>query len=173
MKYIHQEFPSFYKLKLRFFTTYIWPHPFAMATIYCLLSNSLKDRLNNFYRRCLRIIYHLFECPTSDLYKKLQLPTLEQRYHKSLIKRLNNIEQHEQELIACCLMNKRVINSTHSHYTERSHIQALPRGRPSTRLTNFYQSSPTYFDKLLQFANPDLYHQATPATTTTNSPITP
>ena len=75
VKHIHCQFPSFYKLKLRFFTIYIWPHLFALASIYCLLSESLKERINSFYRRCLRIIYYLFQCSTIDFHTKLSLPT--------------------------------------------------------------------------------------------------
>jgi hypothetical protein len=104
MKYIHRQFPSYDKLKLLFFTTYIWPHLSAMAAIYYLLSDTLRERINSFYRTC-----HLFECPTIiDLHKKFRLSTLKENFQKSLIKWLNNIEQFEQELLARYLMNKTI-----------------------------------------------------------------
>ena len=65
LKHIHRQFPTFFKLKHLFFSTYILPHLYSLSTIYCLLSNTLKERLNSFYRRCLRMKYHLFECPTA------------------------------------------------------------------------------------------------------------
>jgi hypothetical protein len=151
LKYIHRRFPSFFKLKQRFFNTYVWPHLHAMSSLYCLLSKTQKDRINGFYRRCLRIIYHLFQCPSDDLQKVFHLPTLEERYRKSLIKRLNNIQRHEQELIGCYLMHKNIVNTTRHHYLEEACIQAMPRGRPSTRMITFYSDSLSYFDKLLYF----------------------
>jgi hypothetical protein len=105
------------------------------------------------YRRCLRITYHLFECSTINLHTKFLLPTLEEKFQKSLMKWLNNIEQYEQEIVACYLMNKTIFNTTHYHYTEKSCVQFLSRGRPSTHLNKFYQTSPTFFDKLVQFVN--------------------
>ena len=151
MKHIHRKYPSFFNLKLKFFNTYTWPHLHAMATIYCLMSNSLKGRINSFYRRCLRIIYHLFQCSTNDLHQIFHLPTLEEKYRKVLMRRLSNIEHHEQELIGCYLMHKSIVNETRRHYLEKPSIQALPRGRPSTRMTTFYDDSSTFFDKLLHF----------------------
>ena len=151
LKHIHRQYPTFYKLKLLFFNTYIWPHLLSMATIYCLLSNSLRERIDSFYRRCLRMIYYLFGCSTNDLHVKFKLPTLEEKLRKSLVKRLSSIERHEQELISCYIMNKTIINKTRQHYLEQPCISSLPRGRPSTRLIKFYQDSPTFFDKLLQF----------------------
>jgi len=75
-----------------------------MSTFYCLLSRTLKQKINGFYRRCLRIIYYLFQCPSNDLHETFHLPTLEERYRKSIVKRLINIEQNEQELIRCYLI---------------------------------------------------------------------
>jgi len=100
---------------------------------------------------CLRMIYHLFECPTKDLHLNFHLPTLEEKFRKSSVNRLSSIERHEQELISCYIMNKTIINKTRQHYQEKPCIPALPRGRPSTRLIKFYQDTPTFFDKLLQF----------------------
>ena len=167
IKYIHRQFPSFYKPKLRFFTIYIWPHLSALASIYCLLSDSLKKRINSFYRRCLRIIYYLFQCSTIDLHTKFSLPTLEEKFQKSLVKRLYNIEQHEQELITCYLMNKSIVNTTRHHYTEKPCIPSLPRGRLRTRIPRFYQNITTYFDKLLQFVHYHRYNQSAQTTAIT------
>jgi hypothetical protein len=63
------------KLKMKFFNTYIWPHMHMMATIY-YLSNTARERLAAFYRRCLRLIHFLFQCPTVDLHHHFQLPTI-------------------------------------------------------------------------------------------------
>ncbi len=57
LKFIHRQFLSFFKLKMKFFNTYIWPHMYMMATIYCLLSTTSRERLASFYRRCLRLIH--------------------------------------------------------------------------------------------------------------------
>ncbi len=153
LKHIHRRFPAFFKLKLRFFNTYTWPHLYAMSTIYCLLSKTLREKINSFYRKCLRMIYHLFQCPTTDLHETFRLPTLEEKYRKSLAKRLNNIQQHEQQLIECFLMHKNIVNKTCQHYHEKPCIQSMPRGRPSTRIRNFYNNSTTYLDNLLNFYN--------------------
>ena len=167
VKHIHRQFPFFYKIKLQFFTIYTWPHRFALAPIYCLLSDSLKERTNSFYRRCLRIIYHLFQCSTMDLHTKFLLSTLEEKFQKSLVRRRYNIEQHEQELIACYLMNKNIINTTCHPYTQKSCIPSLPKVRPSTRTTKFYQNTTTYFDKSLQFVHCHRYSQSAQTTATT------
>jgi hypothetical protein len=82
LKFIHRNFPSFSRLKMKFFNTYIWPHLFIMATIYCLISNTSRERLAAFYRRCLRLIHLLFQCPTEQLHQHFHLPTLERRYKK-------------------------------------------------------------------------------------------
>jgi hypothetical protein len=153
LKHIHRRFPSFFKLKLRFFNTYTWPHLYAISTIYCLLSKTLKEKINGFYRKCLRLIYHLFQCSTHNLHEIFRLPTLEQKYRKSLIKRLYNIQNYEQELIGCYLMHKNITNKTRQHYRETPCIQSLPRGRPSTRMITFFEDTTTYFDNLLNFFN--------------------
>ena len=111
LKYIHQRFPSFFKLKQRAFNTYIWPHLHSISSLYCLLSKSQKDKLNGFYRRCLHIIYHLFHCSTDDLHKVFRLPTLEDKFSKCVRKKVNNIALHERELIGCYLMHKNIVNT--------------------------------------------------------------
>ena len=59
LKYIHRPFPAAFQLKQNFFNTYIRPHLYVMATIYCLLSCTAQEQLNTFYRRCLRLIYSI------------------------------------------------------------------------------------------------------------------
>jgi hypothetical protein len=91
--------------------------------------------------------------PTSDLHEKFNLPTLADKYRKCLTKWLSHVQQHEQELIACYLMNKNVVNKTFQHYKEKPciQVQALPRARPSSKMTKFYDDSTTFLDKLLHF----------------------
>jgi len=126
---------------------YTWPHLYAMSIIYCLLSKTQKERINSFYRKCLRIIYHLFQCSTADLHEVFRLPTPEEKYRKCLAKQLNNIEQ---ELIGCYLIHKNVVNTARRHYLQKRCIPSMPSGRPSTRMTNFYNKSTTFLDKLLR-----------------------
>jgi hypothetical protein len=57
LKYIHRAFPVFFTLKMRFFQTYTWPHLYTLASIFCLFSTTSQNRVNSFYRRCLRLIY--------------------------------------------------------------------------------------------------------------------
>jgi hypothetical protein len=71
----------------------------------------------------------------------------EQEYRRCLIKRLNNMQNFEQELIGCYLMHKNISNKTRQHYRETPCIQSLPRGRPSTRMITFLEDTKTYFDK--------------------------
>ena len=70
-----------------------------MATIYCLFSNTSQERLAAFYRRCLRLIHLLFQCPTEDLHRHFHLPTIEKRYKKCLLKRMKNIQLYESTFI--------------------------------------------------------------------------
>jgi hypothetical protein len=154
MKYIHQQFPSFFTLKKRFFSTYTWPHIYLLSTIYCLMSNTAKERINGFYRRCLRIIYCLYQCPTIDLHDTFGLPTLTSRYKKCLINRVKSIQLHEPELISCYLLRKKVINVMAIHYTEKECIPWLQQGRPNNRIVAMYNNQEnmnTFFDKLLNF----------------------
>lgn len=92
LKYIHKQFPSFFKVKIKFFNTFIWPHLYMMGTTYCLFSRSSRERIAGFYQRCMKLIYYLFECSSEDLHQRFQLPTIEQKYTKCLRKRLKNIQ---------------------------------------------------------------------------------
>jgi hypothetical protein len=154
MKYIHQQFPSFFTLKKRFFSTYTWPHIYLLSTMYCLMSNTAKERINGFYRRCLRIIYCLYQCSTIDLHDTFGLPTLTSRYKKCLINRVKSIQLYEPELISCYLLRKKVINIMAIHYTEKECIPWLQQGRPNNRIVAMYSNQEnmnTFLDKLLNF----------------------
>ena len=156
LKYIHRPFPAAYQLKQRFFDTYVWPHLSILATIYCLLSNTSQKQLNALYRRNLRLIYCVFQCATSDLHQSLQLPTLESRLKKVLLKRLNNIQRNEKETVELFLADKTVANALHRHYNEKAYLPWMPKGRPNKRLTRLSEClHPTFLDKLFSFALTD------------------
>ncbi len=70
-------------------------------------------------------------------------------------------------------MNKTIINKTHQNYQEKPCIPSLPRGRPSTRLINFYQDTPTFFDKLIQFTIQSSSNQLTLSEDTSNLSLSP
>lgn len=154
LKFIHQQFPSFLELKLKFFNTYIWPHLYMLPTIYCLLSSTSRDRVAAFYRRCLRLIYCLFQCPTEDLHDHFKLPTIEQRFKKCLLKRLKTIQQYEPILIDTVLQNKQLINKLHNHYRIKANLRNMPTGRPNKRLAAFIDTdNSTFFDHLCEFVS--------------------
>ena len=85
---LYNQYQSAISLKFKFFQAYVWPHMFMMSSIYCLMSHSNQNRLDSFYRRCLRLIYCLFQCPTDDLHNHFKLPTLKDRFRMSLQKRI-------------------------------------------------------------------------------------
>ena len=153
MKFIHQQFPSYFKLKERFFSTYIWPHIYLLSTIYCLMSFTAKQRIDGFYRRCLRIIYCLYQCSTADLHDEFRLPTLTSRYKKCLLNRVKSIQLYEPDLISCYLLRKKVINIMASHYTEKACIPGLQKGRPNKKIIAMYnnEDTNTFLDHLLNF----------------------
>lgn len=53
-----------------------------MSPLYSLLSEQLQNKINNFYREYLRMIYHIFNCPTAQLRELFKLPALEEQYSK-------------------------------------------------------------------------------------------
>jgi hypothetical protein len=113
-----------------------------------------KHRINGFYRRCLRIIYCLYQCSTNDLHDTFGLPTLTSRYKKCLINRVKSIQLYEPELISCYLLRKKVINIMAIHYTEKECIPWLQQGRPNNRIVAMYSNQEnmnTFLDKLLNF----------------------
>ena len=154
LKYIHNKFPSYFNLKKKFFNTYAWPHMLMLSTIYCLLSTTAQNRINGFHRRCLRLIYCLFQCSNNDLHVTFNLPTLESQYKKCLINRLRAIQLYEPELIACYLSRKNITNITYNHYEEKPCIPWLQQGRPNNKIVEFYYNRQyliTFFDKLINF----------------------
>ena len=149
---LYNQYQSAISLKFKFFQAYVWPHMFMMSSIYCLMSHSNQNRLDSFYRRCLRLIYCLFQCPTNDLHNHFKLPTLKDRFRMSLQKRIKNIQQHEPDLLDFYLQFKQLKNVLFTHYQEKPCIKYLPAGRPSNRLTTLFTSAqPTYIDKLISF----------------------
>ena len=152
LKYIHRPFPAAFRLKQKFFNTYIWPHLYVLSTIYCLLSFSAQKQLNAFYRRCLRLIYSVFQCSTSDLHNSLQLPTLEFKLKNGLIKRLKNIQAYERDLVEQVLLDKNVSSILHQHYHDKPFLRGMPRGRPNKRISILGDcTQQTFFDRLCAF----------------------
>jgi len=144
LEHIHHQFPSFFTLKKRFFNTYAWPHLYTISTIYCLLSTTAKERINGFHRRCLRMIYCLYQCSTTDLHDTFGLPTLETEYKKCLMNRIKNIQLHELEFISCYLLRKYIVNIVKSHYKEKACIPWLQKGRPNKRIVAMYNDQNNY-----------------------------
>ena len=152
LKYIHRQFPSFNHLKLKFFNTYVWPHLYMLSTIYCMFSTTSRDRVAAFYRRCMRLIYQLFRCPTQELHSHFKLPTIEQRFKKSLLKRMTSIQRHESSLIDYTLQFKHLRNIMLHHYRVKPCIKYMPQGRPSKRFLSLLDTDiSTFFDLLCEF----------------------
>ncbi|CAF2070985.1 unnamed protein product [Rotaria magnacalcarata] len=154
LKFIHRQFPSFLKLKIKFFNTYVWPHLYMLSTIYCLFSITSRERIAAFYRRCLRLIYCLFQCPTEDLHEHFKLPTIEHRFKKCLSKRMKSIQRYEPIFIDSVLQNKHLFNMLYHHYRIKANIRNMPAGRPSNRISAFLNTDcSTFFDQLCQFVS--------------------
>ncbi|CAM2708417.1 unnamed protein product [Rotaria socialis] len=152
LKYIHCAFPTFFELKMKFFQTYTWPHLYMLASIYCLFSNTSKNRINSFYRRCQRLIYCSYRISNDTLHDTLKIPTLTDKFQRCLQKRLKNIQSHEEELLNCYLLYKKVINDLSVHYKIKPFIPSLPIGRPNKRIIKLTEmDNTTYFDKLCNF----------------------
>ena len=118
-----------------------------------------ETALNEFYRRCLRLIYRLFQCPTEGLNNRFMLPTLKNGFKSSVQKRIKNIQQYEHELLDFYLQFKQLKNVFFIHYQENPCIKDLPTGRSSNRLTSLATSAqPTQIHKLISFiVNDDDY----------------
>ena len=153
LKHIHRYFPSCLKLKSLFYTTYIWPHISSLSTIYCLTSTYQQERLNGFYRRCLRITYCLFQCPTLSLHQSLRLATLKQKLQQAATKRLFKMQTLEPEIVACYIASKTTVNVIQCHFETKKCVEALPNGRAGNRLFHLFEDTTTFFEKLFQFAD--------------------
>lgn len=154
MKYIHNQFPSATSLKLKFFNAYVWPHLHMMSTVYCLFSKTTQNRVSGFYRRCLRLIHRLFQCPTLDLHNQFRLPTLEKKFQASVTKRIKKIHRHEPSLIDYYLQYKHVKDELNKHYRVKSFIKNLPVGRPNKRILSLIDSNGiSFLDKLFLFSS--------------------
>ena len=154
LKYIHRQFPMAARLKNKFFTTYMWPHLYSMASFYVLLSASAQERLAAFFRRNMRLIHGLFQCPTNDLHEVFKLPTLECRYRQCLRKRLKSIQRFEQAFIDNALQMKNLRNCLQDHYRGKRKLALMPTGRPNRRTVKLLESdSPSFLDRLLDFVS--------------------
>jgi hypothetical protein len=154
MKWIHRQFPASIRLKNRFFNTYLWPHLNMMATIYFLFSNTAQNRVAAFYRRCQRLINCLFECPTEEMHEHFLIPTLEQRFRRSLTKRLQSIQLFETAFIECVMNWKTLRNALHGHYRSKEYISRMPVGRPNKKIVALLLNKrATYWDQLAEFTS--------------------
>ncbi|CAF4230145.1 unnamed protein product [Rotaria sp. Silwood2] len=154
LKYIHNKFPTFFKLKYRFFSAFIWPHFTFISTIYVLCSPGTQGKCHSFYRKCLRIIFRLPYTSNRDLHEYLKLPTLANRFHTIIQRRLYNIQHHESSLLNTIYQYHRLKSIFQQHYTKQKCIPNLLTGRPRQRIRQFYQNDKsTLFDKLLSFCN--------------------
>lgn len=153
LKYIHRRFPMAMHLKNKFFNAFMWPHLLLFATINVLLSPSAQERIASFYRRCLRLTYSLFECPTDELHQKFLLPTVESRFNQFLRKRLRTIQTFETSLIDTTLQSMSLRNALLSHYRDGTKYARMPIGRPSRRLERYLEHHrPTYVERLVMAA---------------------
>lgn len=64
---------------------------YAVLTAYCLPEKSTQNRVATFDWRCVRLIFNLFFYPTVNLCQHFWLPSVEEKYKKSVIRRTNNI----------------------------------------------------------------------------------
>jgi len=137
---------------MRVFQTYKSPDLYAVSSIYCSFSISGQNRVNAFYRLCLRLIYCTYRVSTTDLHNVFKLPLLTEKCQKSQQKKINNIQMYGNEMLICILLHKNVINEIQHHYTEKSFIKGLPNGRPNKRITSLAQNDNLSFcDKLCNF----------------------
>ena len=154
LKYIHKQYPIFFSFKTRFFNAFIWPHFNYISIIYVLCSPATQETIHRFYRKCLRIIYCLQYTTNHELHEQLKLPTLRTRFQKIIQKRLLQIQQHEQELLATIGQHQQLKITLEKHFTKQKCIPHLPKGRLRKRIINFYQNNKqTIFDRLLSFCN--------------------
>ena len=154
LKCIHRQYPISVRLKNKFFNTYMWPHLYGLATIYVLLAPTSRERISAFYRRCVRLINSLFQCPTNELHQHFNLPTIEDRYRRCLRKRLMNIQVFETTLIDTAVQSKYLHNELRKHYREKRTLPLMPLGRPNKRLVALVdRHRPTFLDLLLSFVH--------------------
>ena len=153
LKYIHRQFPASVKLKNKAFDTYVWPNMNMVSSVYCLLVKSTQNRVAAFHRKCLRLIFNLFLCPTVDLHQHSRLPSVKKKYKKSLSRRMINIQKYELSLVDCILQHKNLRSTLFTHYRKKSNIRHMPSGRPTRWLTKLIDNdTPTFFDRLIVFA---------------------
>ena len=129
LKYIHRQFPASVKLKNKAFSTCVWPNMKMVSSVYCLLAKSTQNRVAAFHRKCLRLIFNLFLCPTVDLHQHFQLASVEEKYKTNLSRRMINIQQYDLSLIDCILQHKNLRSKLFTHYREKSNIRHIPCSR--------------------------------------------
>ena len=121
--------------------------------VYCFLAKSTQNRVAAFYRKCLRLIYNLLLRPIVDLHQHFRLPSVQRKYQKSLIRRMNNIQQYDLSLDDCIVQQKNLRSTVFTHYRELSNIRHMPRGCATRRLAKLIDNDmPTFSDRLVDFA---------------------
>ncbi len=67
LKFIHRQFPSFMKLKIKFFNAYVWSHLYIMSTIYCLFFKTISSSGSIFLQKMPKIDILLISMPKRRL----------------------------------------------------------------------------------------------------------
>jgi hypothetical protein len=141
-------------LRNNFFNTFMWPHLYGLATMYFILVETARERLAAFYRRCMRLVNSLFQCPTNELQLHFKIPTIEDRYKRSLRKGLANTQRFEPTLIDTDHQAKYLHNELRKHYREKPKLSLMPQGCPNKMLVTLVDHHrPTFLDQLLAFVN--------------------
>lgn len=154
LRYIHKSYPTFFKLKHRFFSAFVWLHFIFISVIYVLCSSTTQELCHRFYRKCLRIIFSLPYSSNTELHALLKLPMLTDRFRPILQRRLYKIQNYELPLLNTINQHQHMKLTFQKHYTEEKCIPNLLIGRPRKRIRNLYQNNtPTLFDKLLSFCH--------------------
>ena len=150
LKFMHLQFPMAGWLKTRFFLTYIKPHLIPMASIFFLFSTTGRERVAAHYRRCMRTVHSLFQCPTSELHWQFKITTLDERLGGLVRNRLRSIQLFEPAFVEHDLQAKNLSNILHKHYREKRSLQMMPNGRPDKRLVKLLDNGrPTLLDLVI------------------------
>ena len=154
LRYIHKRYPTFFKLKHRFFSAFVWPHFTFISVIYVLCSSTTQELCHRFYRKCLRIIFSLPYTSNNELHTLMKLPMLTERFRPILQRRLYTIQNYELPLLNTYNQHQLMKLTFQKHYIEAKCIPNLLIGRPRKRIRKLYQNNtPTLFDKLLLFCH--------------------
>lgn len=116
--------------------------------LYTPRNNATRENIV-FYRRCMRFINYLFQCPTNELDHHVNLPTIEDRFKRYLRKRLVKIQLFELTLIHNVPQAKNLHNKLRQRSREKRKLLLIPQGRPSKRfITLSDHTRPTFLDLL-------------------------